>query len=400
MKRAAKKRGISLWVVILIIVGIVGVCGPMQAQNTRTNRSVSPQKPSASADMSVSFPTILYGAAYYHEYEPYERLDQDVAMMKAAGLNEVRMGESTWSLWEPQDGQFQYAWMDRVIDALSKAGIKVIMGTPTYSIPTWLYYEHPEVLARPLGGAKVFYGMRQNMDTDNPAFRFYAQRLIRNLVAHYKNNPDVIGWQVDNETESNGASNHDVFIGFVNHLKAKFGTTENLNKAWFLNYWGEDVNAWEDMPTRDGAQSTGYKLEWSRWQQMRVTNYLSWQAALVRQYRGPYQFVTTDFSGPMHGDVNEEAVAAVLDIPSVNVYHGSQDHFDGSQQALAEDFTRSLKHSNFLVTETNAQSTDWTSAYQFPPYDGPASALLVAGRASSAARRVFQPKVVTNGKQT
>src|ERR1700687_5744955 len=78
---------------------------------------------------------VLYGAAYYHEYMPYERLNKDVALMKEAGITVVRMGESTWSLWEPEDGKFEYAWMDRVVDAMSKAGIKVIMGTPTYSIP-------------------------------------------------------------------------------------------------------------------------------------------------------------------------------------------------------------------------------------------------------------------------
>ena len=136
---------------------------------------------------------VLYGAAYYNEYMPYERLDKDVAMMKDAGLTVVRMGESTWSLWEPEDGRFEYAWMDRVVDAMGKAGIKVIMGTPTYSVPTWMVHEHPEILARPLGGAPVFYGMRQNMDTSNPTFRFYAQRLIRNLVTHYRDNPNVIG---------------------------------------------------------------------------------------------------------------------------------------------------------------------------------------------------------------
>ena len=84
---------------------------------------------------------------------------------------------------------------------------------------------------RPLGGAKTFYGMRQNMDTDNADYRRYAKRLITNLVEHYKDNPYVIGWQIDNETASYGASNDDVFAGFVKHLKEKFGTTDNLNKA-------------------------------------------------------------------------------------------------------------------------------------------------------------------------
>lgn len=330
------------------------------------------QAPSAAP--GASQPTILYGAAYYNEYMPSDlqpgRLEKDVALMKAAGITVVRMGESTWSLWEPSDGRFEYVWMDRVVDAMGKAGIKVIMGTPTYSIPTWMAHAHPEILARPLGGASVGYGMRQNMDFDNPTFRFYAERVIANLVSHYKDNPAVIGWQIDNETGSNGASNPDVFAGFVDHLKQKFGTTDALNKAWFLDYWGEDVNDWVDMPTRDNATSTSYKLEWTRWQQIRVTNYLSWQAALVRKGRRPDQFVTQDFGSMMKSDVNEPDVAASLDVVANNPYHGTQDHLDGAWQALQGDFSRSLKHTNFLVTETNAQTLGWDSAGQFPPYDG------------------------------
>ncbi|MGA8230172.1 MAG: beta-galactosidase [Candidatus Acidiferrales bacterium] len=332
---------------------------------------------SAQAPASVpgaSQPTILYGAAYYNEYMPADlqpgRLEKDVALMKAAGISVVRMGESTWSLWEPADGHFEYAWMDRVVDAMSQAGIKVIMGTPTYSIPTWMAHAHPEILARPLGGASVGYGMRQNMDFDNPKFRFYAERVISNLVSHYKDNPAVIGWQIDNETGAYGASNADVFAGFVDHLQKKFGTTDALNKAWFLNYWGEDVNDWDDMPTRDNATSTSYKLEWSRWQQLRVTNFLAWQAALVRKFRGPGQFVTQDFGSMMKADVDEPAVAAALDVVANNPYHGTQEHLDGAWQALQGDFSRSLKHTNYLVTETNAQTLGWDSAGQFPPYDG------------------------------
>ena len=334
----------------------------------------------ASPSQTLDFPTVLYGAAYYNEYMPGDqaaRLDKDVALMKAAGLNVVRMGESTWSLWEPEDGRFEYAWMDRVVDAMGKAGIKVILGTPTYSIPAWMAHQHPEIFADrippgPFGGKPVSatYGLRQNMDTDSPAYRFYAERLIRHIVAHYKNNPTVLGWQLDNETSSYDAANPDVFIGFQHYLEKKFVTPEALSNAWFLNYWGENLHTWEDLPTRDGAQSTGYKLEWSRWSQMRVTAFLQWQAALVRECAGPSQFVTTDYGGMMRKDVNEEAIAAFLDIPADNVYHATQDHFDGATQSIQEDFTRSLKHGNFLITETNAQTIGWSSSGQFPPYDG------------------------------
>jgi beta-galactosidase len=322
---------------------------------------------------NLDFPTVLYGAAYYNEYSPGDqaaRLEKDVALMKAARLNVVRMGESTWSLWEPEDGQFDYAWMDRIVDAMGNAGIKVILGTPTYSIPAWMAHQHPEILARYADSRETSYGPRQNMDTDSPAYRFYAERLIRHIVAHYKDNPNVIGWQLDNETSSYNAANTDVFIGFQHYLEKKFVTPEALSQAWFLNYWGENLHTWEDLPIRDNAQSTGYKLEWTRWSQMRVTDFLRWQAALVRECASPAQFVTTDFGGMMRHDVNEESISSFLDIPADNIYHATQDHYDGSLQSMQADFTRSLKHSNFLITETNAQTTGWSSAFQFPPYDG------------------------------
>jgi beta-galactosidase len=103
---------------------------------------------------------------------------------------------------------------------------------------------------------------------------------------------------------------------------------------------------------------------------VRVTDFLRWQAELLRECAAPRQFITTDYGGMMKRDVNEEAIAASLDIVADNIYHGSQDHFDGASQSIQGDFSRSLKHRNFLVTETNAQSTDWTSAHQYPPYDG------------------------------
>src|SRR6202020_2175968 len=89
--------------------------------------------------------TVLYGVAYYPEYMPYDRLDRDVQLMQKAGISVVRIGVSSWGLWEPQDGQFEYAWMDRVVDKLHSAGIRIILGTPTYSIPAWMYKKHPEI---------------------------------------------------------------------------------------------------------------------------------------------------------------------------------------------------------------------------------------------------------------
>ena len=123
-----------------------------------------------SAAAAPEFQTPLYGVSYYHEYMPNERLETDVELMQKAGVTVVRLGESTWSSWEPRDGEFQFAWMDRVVDRLHAAGIKVILGTPTYSIPPWLYRKHPEILLTGLDGQQAKYGIRQNMDLTHPTF--------------------------------------------------------------------------------------------------------------------------------------------------------------------------------------------------------------------------------------
>lgn len=314
--------------------------------------------------------TILYGVAYYTEYMPYERLDKDVEMMQQAGINVVRIGESSWGLWEPEDGRFEFAWMDRVVERMHRAGIKIIMGTPTYSIPAWMYKKHPEIVVTRVDGKTITYGLRQNTDLLNPTYRFYCERVIRKIVERYKDNPAIIGYQIDNETSSGEAANHDVQAGFVEYLKKKFKTTDELNKAWGLNYWGQRLNDWTEVPPREGIINPGWKLEWERYSQWITTDFLAWQASLVNEYKQADQFITHDLAGPPRPEVNEYEIGRSIDIAAVNPYHGSQDDFDGIGSSLPGDYTRSLKQANYLVTETNAQTIGWDSKRQFPPYDG------------------------------
>lgn len=317
--------------------------------------------------------TILYGASYYHEYMPYERLDKDIQLMKEAGINVVRLAESSWGLWEPQEGKFEFAWMDRVLDKLHEAGIQVIFGTPTYSIPVWLWRKHPEILVTRVGGEKATYGIRQNMDITNPTYLFYAERVIRRLMNHYRNHPAIIGFQVDNETTAYGTASPNVQVAFVDHLRGKFGSADNLNRRWGLNYWGQRINDWTELPPRTGIRNPGYLLEWERYQHRITTDFLAWQARIVKEYKRPDQFICHNFVGGVRTDINEYDIAQNLDIAAVNPYApwgGGSDTIDGSDWALSGDLVRSLKQQNYLITETNAQSIGWDSKTQFPPYDG------------------------------
>jgi len=330
--------------------------------------------------------TILYGVAYYPEYMPDDRLDKDIEMMKAAGITVVRVGESTWSSWEPRDGDFQFAWMQRVLDRMQQADIKVILGTPTYSIPTWLYKEHPEILvthagiAPPLNGsvyptypsssAPGAYGPRQNYDFLNPYFRQYADRIIRQIVSHFNNHPAVIGYQIDNETFPTGVPTPYMNAAFLQRLKLKYKTPETINKIWGLSYWGQLVDNWDDLPPRDGILNPGYKLEWENFQHDVVTDYLAAQAKIVNEYKRPDQFITQDFSGGVHANIDQWAIARNLDVVAENPYFETQNRLNGRSIWLSGDLARSLKMANYLVTETNAQAIGWDSRTQYPQYPG------------------------------
>jgi beta-galactosidase len=359
----------------------------------------------ASAEQQVAFTpdgmsTILYGAAYYPEYMPYERLDADVELMQKAGVTVVRVGESTWSSWEPRDGEFQFAWMHRVLDRLHSAGIKAILGTPTYSVPTWLYKKHPDILVThygaapplsdpyvptyPASGPPGSYGPRQNYDFLNPHFRQHAERVIRQIVSHFKDHPAVIGYQVDNETSPNGVPTQYTTAAFVNRLKLKYKTPDAINRMWGLAYWGQLVDTWDDFPGPDGVLNPGYKLEWENFQNDIVTDYLAWQARIVREYRRPDQFITTCFSGGLHTNLDQWSIARNLDVVAVNTYVETQDRLDARGIWLTGDLARSLKQSNYLVTETNAQTIGWDSRTQYPPYPGQLRLIAYAHLAAGA----------------
>ncbi len=344
--------------------------------------------------------TILYGVAYYPEYMPSDRLDRDVELMEKAGITVVRVGESTWSSWEPRDGEFQFDWMERVLDRLHEAGIKVILGTPTYSIPTWLYKEHPEIVVThngsfpplwnpddpsyPSASAPGFYGARQNYDFLNPYFRQQAERVIRQIVSHFKDHPAVVGYQIDNETFPTNVPTQYTNAAFLERLKRKFGTPDKMNKAWGLVYWGQLVDRWEDLPPRDGILNPGYKLEWENFQHDIVTEYLSWQAKIVDEYKRTDQFVTTDFSGGVHTNLDQWAISRNLDIVSENVYFETQKQLSARDIWLSGDLARSLKNTNYLVAETNAQTIGWDSRTQYPPYPGQLRLVVYAHLAAGA----------------
>jgi beta-galactosidase len=304
---------------------------------------------------------LRYGVAYYDEYMPCDRLAQDIELMLAAGINTVRIAESTWSTLEPQSGVFDFSSIDRVLDAMQVAGIDVIIGTPTYAVPTWLVRLHPEVLAiTPAGPGQ--YGARQNMDITCPAYLFHAERVIRALLAHVCDHPAVIGYQADNETKHYNTCGPNVQAQFVTWMQQKFTSLDELNARYGLDYWSNRINAWEDFPSVNGTINGSLKAEFQAFQRQLVTDFLAWQVGLINEYKKPGQFVTQNFDLEWRGysfgiqpDVDHFAAAQAFDIAGVDIYHPTQNQLTGTEISFGGDLARSLKRSNYLVLETQAQ---------------------------------------------
>lgn len=316
--------------------------------------------------------TILYGVAYYDEYTPVDRVDEDARMMKAAGITVVRIAESTWGTLERQPGDFDFRHIDRMLAAMHRQGIKVIVGTPTYAVPTWLAKQHPNVLVvTPQGRAE--YGRRQNMDITDPDYRAAAERVIVALVDHVKDHPAVIGYQLDNETKAYDTSGPNVQAAFVAAMKVKWPSLDAMNAAYGLDYWSNRINRWEDFPSVNGSINASLSNAFAAFQRNLVADFLAWQAKLVRAHARPGQFMTQNFDlawkGHSYGiqtEVDHWKAARSLDIAGIDIYHPSQDKLTGIEIAFGGDVTRSMRNGrNYLVLETEAQGfPQWT------PYPG------------------------------
>ena len=315
---------------------------------------------------------LLYGAAYYDEYMPYERLDEDIRMMKKAGLNVIRIAESTWSSEEPEDGVFDFSHVTRVLDACEREGLHVIVGTPTYAIPAWMAKAYPEIMVTDKSGKRP-YGARQIMDITHPAYRFYAERIIRKLMEAVQGYSCVIGFQLDNETKHFGTCSENVQQMFVRAMRKRYGgDLERLNRDFGLNYWSNRINSWEEFPSVVGTINGSLGCAFEAFQRRQVTEFLRRQSEIVREYCRPDQFITHNFDFGWKGhsfgvqpDVDHFAAAQVLDVAGCDIYHPSQDKLTGKEIAFCGSLTRSLKKDNYLVIETEAQGfPEWT------PYEG------------------------------
>lgn len=319
---------------------------------------------------------LIYGVVYYPEYEHEDRIDLDFQMMTKAGINTIRIAESTWSTWEPNEGEYDFTILQKTLDKAIEYGLNVIVGTPTYAVPSWLVKKDPNVLATTKKGRGI-YGARQIMDITNKTYLNACENIIRKLMEVVRDYKCVIGYQIDNETKHYGTAGENVQKKFKEYLIDKYKTVENINDTFGFRYWSNSIAKWDDLPDVLGTINGSFASEFEAFQRHLAAEFLLWQRKIVDEYRRKDQFVTHNFDFYWKQDVlapfghsfgvqpgiNHYEASKATTLLGCDIYHPTQDDLTGSEIAYDGDSIRSLRNEQYLVLETQAQAFRYWTPY-------------------------------------
>lgn len=309
------------------------------------------------------------GVDYYPEHWPQSRWPTDAKLMREAGFNVVRLAEFAWAFMEPEEGRFEFDWLDKALEILGENGISVILGTPTAVMPAWVAAKYPEVLAVNRDGKRATWGVRKNNCFSAGTYRLLSERITAAMAVHYAGRKNVIGWQTDNEFGHPYCHCATCRAEFQAWLRRKYGTLAKLNTAWGTHFWGHCYSEWAEIviPEDDGTHNPGMCLDFHRFFSWQNARFQADQVKILRHVC-PKQFVTHNFMG-LFNELDYYELAEPLDHVSWDNYPvwGKPDiPYDSS---AAADVMRGLKRQNFWIMEQTAGPGGW-STYGRNPWPG------------------------------
>jgi beta-galactosidase len=246
------------------------------------------------------------GAYYYPEQWPESQWERDMKKMADLGFEFTHFAEFAWGLLEPEEGVYDFGWLDRAIDIAGNNGLKVIMCTQPCTPPAWLANKHPEILLMTEHYNQREHGTRANMSIANDLFREYTEKITREVAIRYGNNPHVTGWQLENEPYGHKDYSPASQEKYRQWLRNKYQSIDNLNAAWGTAFWSQHYNNFEQIriPT---LHFTGWGInphqmqDYNRYNADIVADFLDFQARILKEHIADFQWITTNYISHIEG---------------------------------------------------------------------------------------------------
>ena len=313
----------------------------------------------------MKFPGVfLHGG----DYNPDQWLDspevllEDVRLMRLAGINAVSVGIFAWARLEPEEGRYDFAWLDEIVNRLTENGIGIVLATPSAARPAWLAQKYPEVLRCNERFERMHFGERHNHCLTSPVYREKVRQIDTALARHYAGRPEILMWHIGNEF--GGDCRCPLCAqAFREWLMNKYGTLEELNRRWWTGFWSQRYSDWSQIepPSPMGEVSNpSMQLDWRRFETCQC-------ASFVRMEREAVQAVTPDIPVTINlmerfRDYDYFTLSREIDVVSWDSYPtwGSGDDLAlAANVAMQHDLMRSFRRSPFLLMESTPSLVNW-----------------------------------------
>lgn len=322
-------------------------------------------------DPHRAWPTasLSFGGDYNPEQWPRETVLEDMRLMREAGVNLVTLGVFSWVVHEPRDGEFDFTWIDGMLDLLHENGIRVDLATPSAAVPMWLHRAHPEILPQDAFGHPLAPGGRLGWCPSSPVFRTYSLRMVEALASHVAGHPAIAMWHVGNEFGGGNARCHCPVSNdhFRRWVQAKHGSIEAVNAAWGMSFWGNTYSSFDEITTPGGAtaHNPGQLLDYERFSSDALLEQYRAERAILDRWT-PDVPVTTNFMVGLGPDVVDYARwAPEMDIVANDHYTFGPDPLRHQDLAFSGDRMRGMSDGGpWMLMEHAAGAASWHSVNQ------------------------------------
>ena len=298
-----------------------------------------------------------------------EILKQDVELMKKADINCVSVGIFSWAHLEPNEGEYDFDWLEKIIDNLYKNGIYTVLATPSGAKPLWMSEKYEEIRRVQNNGMRDLSGARHNHCYTSPVYREKTREMDKRLAKRFANHPGVILWHLSNEY---GGECYCPLCqqAFRDWLKKKYKTLDDLNHAWWTDFWSHTYTSWDQIhaPQPNGEMNVhGLTLDWKRFVTYQTVDFMKMERDAVKEVN-PDIPVTANLMGFYDG-LDYFKFGPELDVVSWDNYpqwHTTDNVEIAVSSAMTHDVMRSIKHENFLLMESTPSMTNWTPISMSP----------------------------------